>query len=195
MRNSSRFSTSALHRLKSGFRPATWAQYHRIFRQFIALVDTESIQLLQVNTITLPSFMEFCYNSGMSQANILNYMSAIRAMFIVHGLNTQPFKDKRIPLYIKSLKINAVFRPKTIKLISIEVLQQIIMACNALQYPVVYKALYRFCFFSFMRLSNVLPHSSAAFDITRHLTQGDVIFGQTFATVIVKWSKNLQGRK
>ena len=29
-----------------------------------------------------------------------------------------------------------------------------------------------------MRLSNVFPHSSAAFDVTRHLTRGDVIFGQ-----------------
>ena len=130
--------------------------------------------------------MEFCFDSGMSQANISNYMSAIRAMFIVHGLNTHPFKDERIPLYIKSLKINAVFQPKTIKLISIEILQQIVAVCSGLQYPMVYKALYLFCFFSFMRLSNVLPHSSASFDITRHLTHGDVIFGQQFATVIVK---------
>ena len=195
MENSSRFSTSALHRLKSGFWPATWAQYHRIFRQFIAFLEAETIPLVQVNTITLLSFMEFCYHSGMSQANISNYMSAIRAMFIVHGLNTQPFKYERIPLYTKSLKINAVFRPKTIKLISIEVLQQIIRACNALQHPVVYKALYLFCFFSFMRLSKVLPHSSVAFDITRHLTRGDVIFGQKFATVILKWSKTMQDRK
>ena len=170
MGNSSRFSISALHRFKSGFQPATWAQYHRVFRQFIAFLETESIHLLQVNTITLLSFMEFCYNSSMLQANISNYMSAIRAMFIVHGLNTQPFKDERLPLFIKFLKINVVFRPKTIKLISIEVLQQIITACDALQHPMVYKALYLFCFFSFMRLSNVLPHSSAAFDITRHLT-------------------------
>ena len=43
--------------------------------------------------------------------------------------------------------------------------------------------------FSCMRLSNVLPDLSAAFDVTRHLTRGDVIFGPTFCTVIVKWSK------
>ena len=77
MGNSSRFSTSALHILKKGFHPATWAQYHKMFRQFIAFLETETIQLLQVNTIILLSFMEFCRNSGMSQANISNYMSAI----------------------------------------------------------------------------------------------------------------------
>ena len=46
-----------------------------------------------------------------------------------------------------------------------------------------------------MRLANVLPHSSAKFDVTRHLTRGDVIFGHQVCTVIVKWSKTLQDRK
>ena len=27
--------------------------------------------------------------------------------------------------------------------------------------------------------------------VTRHLTRGDVIFGQKFGTVIVKWSKTM----
>ena len=184
-----------MHRLKSGFRPATWAQYHRAFKQFIAFLESESIQLLQVNTITLLASMEFCCYSGMSQTNISNSMAAIRAMFIVYGLNTQPFKDERISLYIKSLKINAVFTPKTVKLISIDILQQIVTVCNALQHPVVYKALYLFSFFSFLRLSNTLPHSARAFDITRHLTRGDIIFGRKFATIIVKWSKTMQNRK
>ena len=82
----------------------------------------------------------------MSQPNISNYMSTIRAMFIVYGWNAEPFKDERLPLYIKSLKINAVFKPRTVKLISIEMLQQIVTMCSALQDPIVYKALYLFCF-------------------------------------------------
>ena len=46
-----------------------------------------------------------------------------------------------------------------------------------------------------MRLYNVLPHSAAQFDVTRHLTRGDVIFGKQVGTVIVKWSKTMQDRK
>ena len=126
MGNLSRFATSALHRLEKGLWPGTWAQYHRMFRQFIAFLETETIQLWQVNIITLLLFLEFCYNSDMSQSNISNYMSAIRAMFILHGLNTEPFKDERLPLYIKSLKINAAFQPKTIKLVFIKMLEQIV---------------------------------------------------------------------
>ena len=117
--------------------------------------------------------MEFCYQSGLSHANISNHLSAIRAMFIVHGLNTQPFRDHRLPLYIKSLKINAVFTPKMLKIVSIDTLQHIVEMCTQIQFLIVFKALYLFCFFSFMRLSNVLPHSSSQF----------------------KWSKTLQDVK
>ena len=92
--------------------------------------------------------MEFCYQSGLSQANISNHLSAIRAMFIAHGLNTEPFKDYRLPLYIKSLKINAVFTPKMSKIVSIDLLHQIVQICDQLQSPFVFKALYLFCFFS-----------------------------------------------
>ena len=46
-----------------------------------------------------------------------------------------------------------------------------------------------------MRLSNVLPHSAVKFDVTRHLSRGDVIFGPQVCTVLVKWSKTVQDRK
>ena len=193
--HASQFAESALDRLKKGFRPATWLQYRRMFAQFIAFLEYENTHVLQVNTIVLLAFMEFCYQSGLSQANISNHLSAIRAMFIVYGLNTKPFQDERVPLYIKSLKINANFKPTMTKLVSIDMLQQIVSLCDQKQFPIVFKALYLFCFFSFMRLSNVLPHSVAQFDLTRHLTRGDIIFGQKICTVIVKWSKTIQDRK
>ena len=41
----------------------------------------------------------------------------------------------------------------------------------------------------------MLPHASSTFDVTRHLTGGDIIFGLQVCTVIVKWSKTLQDRK
>ena len=166
-----------------------------MFSQFIAFLETEKISLLQVNTIVLLSFMEFCFQSDLSQPNIANHLSAIRAMFIIYGINTAPFKDDRLPLYMKAFKINATFQPKMLKLISIETLQKIITLCSQFQFPLIYQALYLFCFFSFMRLSNILPHSSAQFDVTRHLTRGDIIFGQKVCTVLVKWSKTLQDRK
>ena len=81
------------------------------------------------------------------------------------------------------------FRLPLSKIVSVDMLQNIVALCDQKQFPPVFKALYLFCFFSFMRLSNILPQSAAQFDVTRHLTRGDV------CTVIVKWSKTIQDRK
>ena len=44
-------------------------------------------------------------------------------------------------------------------------------------------------------MSNILPHTTNQFDVTRHLARGDLIFFQQQCTVIIKWSKTLQDRK
>ena len=139
--------------------------------------------------------MEFLRKNGFSQANISNYMAGIRAMYILHGLNTSPFKDDRLSLFIKSLKINVPFAPKIHSMVSIELLDKIIMVCDHLPHPQVFKALYLFAFFSFLRQSNMLPHSPKQFDLTRHLTRGDLIFSKYSAVIIIKWSKTIQSRK
>ena len=52
-----------------------------------------------------------------------------------------------------------------------------------------------FLFFSFLRLSNLLPHSRTSFDPTRQLCRGDLIFSSDTITVIIKWSKTIQNRR
>ena len=84
---------------------------------------------------------------------------------------------------------------KPIRTISIQMLHQILQVCDSLQTPIVFKALYLFTFFSFLRLSNILPHAVKQFDVTRHLTRGDLIFAPGFCMIIIKWSKTLQDRQ
>ena len=38
-------------------------------------------------------------------------MAALRAYHILHGLDTNPFKDERLALYLKSLRIQAPLAP------------------------------------------------------------------------------------
>ena len=68
-------------------------------------------------------------------------------------------------------------------------LNQIILACQQLQNNLVFSAIYRLDFFSFLRLSNNVPHSTSTLDVSRHLARGDIIFGQDLAIIVVKWSK------
>ena len=49
-------------------------------------------------------------------------------------------------------------------------------------------------FYSFLRLSNIVPHVFNGFDLSRHLAWGDVIFGDSMAILILIYSKTNQFR-
>ena len=88
---------------------------------------------------------------------------------------------------MKDLKIQAPFNPKIPAHLDVPLLECIIKQCDNLEFLVVFKPLYLVVFFSFLRLSNVLPHSVASFDHTRQLARGDVIFGDSGAVLLLKW--------
>ena len=66
---------------------------------------------------------------------------------------------------------------------------------QSLQFPAVFMALYLLSFYSFLRISSMLPHTIRTFDPSRQLAGGDVIFSDLGATIVVKWSKTIQNRK
>ena len=61
-----------------------------------------------------------------------------------------------------------------------------------LEAPQVFTSLYLLAFFSFLRLSTMVPHSFKNFDVSRHLARGDIIFSDDMAIILVRWSKTIQ---
>ena len=59
----------------------------------------------------------------------------------------------------------------------------------------IFKAVYLVAFFSFMRISNLVPHKISAFSPLEQLTRGDVFFASPGLHVLVKWSKTMQTRE
>ena len=139
--------------------------------------------------------MEFLVQNGLSQPTIANHMAAIRAYHIMYQLPTAPFTDQSIQLFQKSLKIKASFKPIKRSPLTIELLFQIIQKCQKLPSPVIFVPLYLLTFFSFLRISNILPHFTTSFDKTRQLARADIILQAQGAVVLVKWSKTIQNRR
>ena len=188
-------TTSANQRLAQGFRPNTLKNYARMFRDFLNFLVVTGLAINQVSSHTLLCFMEFLVQNHFSHANIANYMAAIRASFIIYTIPTTPFTDDRLQLFLKSVKINSNFMPTLHSSITIDIVHHIIQACTVLPSPETFTALYLFAFLYVLRLSNILPHSLKAFDSTRQLCRGDIMFSTSHAVVIVQWSKTLQDRK
>ena len=166
-----------------------------MFRDFLNFLVVTGLAINQVSSHTLLCFMEFLVQNHFSHANIANYMAAIRASFIIYTIPTTPFTDDRLQLFLKSVKINSNFMPTLHSSITIDIVHHIIQACTVLPSPETFTALYLFAFLYVLRLSNILPHSLKAFDSTRQLCRGDIMFSTSHAVVIVQWSKTLQDRK
>ena len=103
-------ASQACRRLWSGFRPATMNSYRRMFQLFLAFLVVVDLSLPGVSSIDILAFMEYLAQSGMSSDHITNHITAMRFMCIVYGVNTLPFRDKKNPLFIKSL--NRSFAPR-----------------------------------------------------------------------------------
>ena len=149
------------------------------------------LSLPQATTLDVLEYMEHLLQSGMSVCNINNHIAGIKAMFVVYGLNTTIFTDSRISLFLKAVRINRPLQPHITLTLDDALLLKILKVCHHFNHTPVFQALYSFCFFSFLRLSNILPHSVATYDTSRHLCRADVIFGHSKAVIVIKWTKTL----
>ena len=104
-------------------------------------------------------------------------------------------QDDRIQLHLRSLKINRPLLLKTQSVVTVSMLYDIMETCLLLQNPPIFQALYTFLLFSFLRFSNVLPHTMHSFDPSYQRCSGDVIVSENGATILIKWSKTNQQRQ
>ena len=137
-------------------------------------------------------FLEYLVNLGNRSASLQNYLSVLRHYAKVYEFESSFLYNKKLDLFIKSVAMNAPYRPKLKPVFTIADLRNISIKCDEIPNGLVYRAIFLLAYFAFFRLSNLVPQSQFAFDITRHLTVGDVIFGPPGAHILVKWHKAMQ---
>ena len=84
-----------------------------MFQDFIGFLVASRLSLGQVNVYVLLAFFEYLHSNAFTVTNISNYLGGIRAFFILYALPTHMFKDWRIQMFGKSLKINRPLLVKT----------------------------------------------------------------------------------
>ena len=98
-------ATSA--RLFQGFCSSTITQYSRMWSDFIAFQGAVGLSPYQEDICLLLAFLKFLLQNGISASHLANYLAALRAFHIIHGLDTTAFIDERIPFFLKDVKIQA----------------------------------------------------------------------------------------
>ena len=105
-------SIKASARSMEAFRPKTRRAYDSMFRVFVAFCIYSGVILVDVNVKFILSFLECLVQNHCSCSMIENYLSAIKANFVLFELPFSMFTHPKIKYFVKSLKIN---RPLTLK--------------------------------------------------------------------------------
>lgn len=179
--------------LATAHRPRTKTMYDSQFQlllSFAIFIDIKDIQDIHF----ILAFIQLLYDNGLTKQTIANYISACKHNYKVFNLQFQVFEHYKVQLLLKSFQINRPlqFRPKGI--ISVEMLHDIVRSTHILTFPALYKALFLLAYFSFLRISNLVPPTAGSFDLGRHLARGDIVWGAPGGHIVIKWGKALQSR-
>ena len=122
-----------------------------------------------------PSLNSLAMN-GSSYSSIANHVSAIKALLGLHDFPVQVFDKPKVKLFLHSVQINRPLALSQKAIISSDMLLDIVLTCDRTYMGRVYQVVYLVAFFSFIRLSNFVPHCLSDFDPSHHVAVGDVIF-------------------
>ena len=91
-----------------------------------------------------------------------NYVSAIKAKFIVHGLDYSLLEHHRVRYFLKSIRINRSLSIPTCNIMDLKTLRRLISLYDTMTMGFVYKVVFLFGYLCFLRLSNIAPHSATS---------------------------------
>ena len=120
--------------------------------------------------------------------------SCLKAKFIIYGLQSVVFDDKKLHYYVKSLRINRPLCISKCNIIGIQDLYSLVGFCDNIYMGKVFKTVFLLAFFVFFSPLKPCPHSLSSFDFTRHLAAGNIFFHSDTVKVLIKWSKTIQSR-
>ena len=122
--------------------------------------------------LNLLCFLECLNYNEVKQPHMANYLSAIKTQFLLCSLDVACFTDARLKLYLKAVQRHTPLVIKLNKIIDISMLTQIVEKCDYTYTGQIFKALYLLSFYSFLHISNLVPHAVSKFSPLKHLARG-----------------------
>ena len=156
-------STKAASCLHQAFHPRTCVAYLNMFQNFVAFCVYTKCLLTQVDIKVILAFLECLVINGCSISMIGNYVSAIKAHFVLHDLSFEVFHNPKLKYFLKSLKINRALSVKPHNIITLERLAQISAACESITSGSVYRVVFLTAFLVFFSAVQFDPSCSNRF--------------------------------
>ena len=149
---------------------------------------------MELHLHSILAFLEYLHINSISYKVMLNYISSLKRAAIKYKWQSQVLSHSLVMEYLRSISINTRFTPTPRGIFDLHTLALISKNCDILHDSILFRAIFLVAFFTFLRMSNMAPHSRFKFDSNRHFLRQDVIFADPGAHILLKWTKTLQDR-
>ena len=143
----SQLSRNAYTRLHGAFRPKTSQCYSMLFRTFLAFCVYMQVSVKKVDCKFVLPFLECLAVQNTSVHMLANYLSAVRAMFVMFNLNYQILDDPKIKYFIKSVRINRPLMVPRRHILDLKPLQSLISHSERAHMGLIFKVVFLTAFF------------------------------------------------
>jgi hypothetical protein len=181
-------------RLQQAFRPGTIINHQVQIRRYYIFCQRFHVPDIQPSPTQLTLYLEYLTQNLRSPNSVRNYFSAISYLHKHLGLQCAALQSHPVLMMLRAID-NTLRSPVIPKQpVSIALLLKMVQLCNQLgTWGLVLKCALLFCFFGFLRQSNVAPRSAQLFDHTRDTLRSDIQITSQGLIVRLKWTKTHQG--
>ena len=139
---------------------------------------------------TILAYLQFLAGNSVSSSGLSNHLSALKNQFALYALDVLPFQDGRLTYFTKARARMAPMKLSFKSIIDIPTLRNFTEQCDRIHMGFTFKAAILLSYFAFLRISNLAPHSIAAYNPLKQLARGD-IFSSPRSPYQVKMVKNI----
>ena len=143
-------------------------------------------------TLLICAYIEYLVDKKLKLGTIRNHISALTTYMLIKSWNHEPFQSLGVTNALKALELQIRHAPNQKAPVTPDLLKNVVSIISHHPNGKVINLALIIMFMAFLRQSNVLPISVAAFDPSRHITVGDVTLSGDVLTIRVKWSKTQQ---
>ena len=129
----------AIQRNQKGLRPQTLYQYNKQFKLFLAFVISHQIRKCDcVSAIMV--FLEFLAANAMTFRVVMNYVSALKYMFVRYGWSVDVFENPMIKRMLRGINYTVHTQPTPKGLFTLRQVCEISRECEIFESSLTYRA-------------------------------------------------------
>ena len=183
----------ARDRQSKAFAPGTNRNHLSYLRLFLAFTVFYQLPAFPASLHALLYFVEFLTLSYSTPKAVTNALAAVKLQHERLGLPLGLFHHFQVRMAVRSLPRTMRVAPSPAPPFPPHLLQPLLEAARALGiWALPFRALVLLAFFTFARLSSLVPPGAGSFDPSRHPTVADLFTGDGGAFLRIKYSKTRQ---